>query len=211
MAALYNIDMNTTMIVGSRSAEYRPYVEQPKDLLFLLGSAGTGGNATTDYYLKRQGYAIFKIARIHSVISGHVEPQFVSWMKDVKSGFERTFSTLPSIFGVSRQTLYNWLNGEEPKYAHQAKLQQLAAAARAFREATYKPTPSALSRPLTRGKSFLELIAEDSDGQSTANLLVRIVTRGDKARKALDALLGDRKKASLTADDIGLSSFREDV
>lgn len=211
MATLYNIDMNTAMFAGSWPAEYRPYVEQPRDLIFLLGSAGTGGNATTDFYLKRQGYALFKIAVSPSAITGLVEPQFVSWMKDVKSGFERTFSNLPSIFGVSRQTLYNWLNGEEPKHAHQAKLEQLAAAARTLRAAAYKPTLNALVRPLASGKSFLQLIADGADGHSTAKLLVRIVTRGDKSREALDILLGDRKKTSLTADDIGLPSFREDV
>lgn len=53
-------------------------------------------------------------------------------MLDIKAGFGRTMMRLPEVLGVSRQTLCNWLDGETPKEPHQAKLVELAEAARIF-------------------------------------------------------------------------------
>ena len=113
-------------------------------------------------------------------------------MKEVKAGFGRTMSHLPAVFGVSRQTLYNWLNGEIPKEQHQGKLVQLAVAARVFNGAGFKPTALSLDRSVAQGKSFIELIGQGADGRETAERLIRIEKRGAAAREKLDALLGDR-------------------
>ena len=132
-------------------------------------------------------------------------------MKEVKVGFGRTMSHLPAVFGVSRQTLYNWLNGEIPKEQHQGKLVQLAAAARVFVEADFKPTALALDRTVAQGKSFVELLGEGADGKETAQRLVRIEKRGAASREKLDALLGDRTPARLDVSDMGRPSLDEDA
>jgi hypothetical protein len=112
--------------------------------------------------------------------------------EEVKAGFGRTMSHLPAVFGVSRQTFYNWLNGEIPKKKHQGKLVQLAASARVFIEAGFKPTALSLDRTVLHGKSFIELIGQGADGKESAERLIRLEKRGASARAKLDALLGER-------------------
>jgi transcriptional regulator with XRE-family HTH domain len=131
-------------------------------------------------------------------------------MQQVKVGFGRTMSRLPEVFGVSRQTLYNWLEGETPKLAHQERLRQLAEAAKVFAGLGIKPTPAMLDRTVAQGMSFIELMAAGSDGQETAKKLIRIVERGNDSRAKLDALLEGRR-ARLSAPDIGSPAFDEDA
>jgi len=112
-------------------------------------------------------------------------------MQEVQDGFGRTFSHLPAIFGVSRQTLYNWLKGENPKEIHLPKLEQLAAAAQIFAEQRVKVTAQALNRRLDRNLSFIELLAQGADGKSMAEKLIRLETTGQRKRQQLSELLGN--------------------
>jgi transcriptional regulator with XRE-family HTH domain len=132
-------------------------------------------------------------------------------MKEVKVGFGRTMSHLPAVFGVSRQTLYNWLNGETPKEQHHGKLVQLAAAARVFTEASFKLTALSLERTVAQGQSFVELIGHGADGKETAERLVRIERRGVAAREKLSALLGDRTPSRPDVADMGRPALNEDI
>lgn len=142
-----------------------------------------------------------------AALNGHV----VQLLREVEAAFGRTLSRLPVVFGVSRQTLYNWRDGERPKEAHQAKLVQLAAAARAFSAAHFTPTAAMLDRTVAQGKSFLILLAEGADGADTANRLMRIVQRDRAADARLDAALAGRPKIKLAASDFGAEAFEEDA
>lgn len=213
MAMLYvpTYDVAAQTVDRCRPAEYRPVASDSTILLLNFGDAGTGGVMSIHFYHDRAGYQPFVILDNTGPSAEPAAPHFVKWMCDVKAGFGRTMSSLPQVFGVSRQTLYNWLQGEEPREIHQAKLEQLAAAAREFKARGFKPTSIALTRIVARGRTFLQLIAEGSDGVATAKALERLVVRGQESRAALDALLGDRKATRLEPTDLGQPSFREDV
>jgi predicted transcriptional regulator len=143
--------------------------------------------------------------------SATAEPSFANAMQVIQAGFGRTLSSLTEIFGVSRQTFYNWLNGETPKEQHQIKLVQLAAAARVFSTNAFKVASPMLSRTVTQGKTFIQLIGAGADGAETAVKLMKVVQRGDKSRAALAAILGDRKADKPLVSDIGAPFFEEDV
>jgi hypothetical protein len=171
-----------------------------------IGAAGTGG---LDYYRRiPMGYQAFLI--VVAPVQAPGSTPYAELMQVIKTGFGRTMTRLPEVFGVSRQTLYNWLNGEMPKPAHQEKLRQLAEAARMFSALGFKPTSLALDRTITRGKSLLQLLREGADGREVAQKLVRVVRRGSEARAKLDDLLGSRK-ARLEASDMGTPSLDEDA
>jgi transcriptional regulator with XRE-family HTH domain len=171
----------------------------------LIGAAGTGGSESESYYRSRMGYQPFVVVEV-------VKPQehapFARLMLEVKTGFGRTMTRLPEVFGVSRQSLYNWLEGETPKQVHQAKLKQLAEAARVFSELGFKPTSLSLDRTVSQGKSLLQLLSEGADGRDTAKKLVRIIERGAESRNKLDDLLGGRK-ARPEVTDMGTPSLNE--
>lgn len=175
-----------------------------------FGGSGTGGIEGVHFVVSRQGYSPFSILKVELAVEDTYAP-YIGLMKEVKAGFGRTMSHLPAVFGVSRQTLYNWLNGETPKEQHQGKLVQLAAAARVFAEAGFKPTALSLDRTVAQGKSFIELIGQGADGKETAERLVRIEKRGAAAREKLDALLGDRTPSRPDVADMGRPALDEDV
>jgi hypothetical protein len=184
-------------IYGRATVEGRP--------LPTIGAVGTGGLETASYYLKRMGYMPLEVE------SGNVllkQTPFVNLMQEVKVGFGRTMTRLPEVFGVSRQTLYNWLDGETPKEAHQAKLVQLAEAARIFSALGFKPSSLSLDRTVSHGKSLLQLLSEGGNGQEVARKLVRISHHATESRAKLDDLLGGRRIRPDVAD-VGTPTFNE--
>lgn len=176
-----------------------------------FGGSGTGGVEDWKFANSRQGYSPYVILKLELQAAQDTYAPYIDLMKEVKTGFGRTMSHLPAVFGVSRQTLYNWLNGETPKEQHQGKLVQLAAAARVFTEAGFKPAALSLERTVAQGKSFVELIGQGADGKEMAERLVRIEKRGAAAREKLDALLGDRTPSRPDVADMGRPALNENV
>jgi hypothetical protein len=178
---------------------------------FVATANGTGSNYSLAAYLNRHGgYELFPIERT-TPVSLDLSQRYVELIQKIQSGFGRTLSRLPAVFGVSRQTLYNWRSGEIPKPHHEAKLVQLAAAAQVFSQVGFKPTPAMLDRTVGEGKSFLTLLAEGADGATTAQKLVRIVQRGLEARARLDKALAGKSPAPLHSSDFGAPALDEDA
>ena len=176
-----------------------------------FGGSGTGGVESVYFVMSRQGYSPYPILKYELAAGQKTFTPYTDLMKEVRAGFGRTMSHLPAVFGVSRQTLYNWLNGETPKDQHQDKLVQLAAAARAFTEVGFKPTTLSLERTVAQGRSFIELIGQGADGKETAEKLVRIERRGTVAKAKLDALLSGRALSRPDVSDMGRPALNEDI
>jgi hypothetical protein len=172
---------------------------------------GTGSNCTLQFYRDRIGYKIFPIIERVLIKPAEISKPFAHLMLEIKEGFGRTMTRLPIVFGVSRQTLYNWLEGDTPKQAHQAKIIELAEAARVFAAAGLKPTPAVLDRSVANGKSFLALLADGADGAAAAKSLIRIVERGFLSRARLEAALAGKQRVRPDVSDIGAPAFDEDT
>lgn len=183
---------------------------EPAPHIIIITGVGTGGNSSVEFFRERPGYRLFPLIEQETDPPTAVGPApFADLMLQVKAAFGRTMTRLPAVFGVSRQTLYNWLKGETPKGSHQDKLIELAAAARVFSAAHFKPTATMFDRTVAQGKSFLTLLAEGADGAETATELMRIVSRGLDARARLEAALAGQPKTKLSASDIGAPAFDE--
>lgn len=204
-------DVNSLAHCRAIPAIYRPATVAEGGPLPCFGGSGTGGVESVSFFMSRQGYSPYAILKVELAAAQDTYAPYTDLMKEVKAGFGRTMSHLPAVFGVSRQTLYNWLNGETPKQQHQSKLVQLAAAARVFTDAGFKPTALSLDRTVAQGKSFVELIGQGADGKETAERLVRIEIRGAAAREKLDALLGDRTPSRPDVSDLGRPALNENV
>ena len=168
---------------------------------------GTGGLPLVALVQSDIGYSMVPVV---VAVPQAVDTPFSDLMQVVQAGFGRTMSSLPGVFGVSRQTLYNWLKGETPKVVYQGRIRELAKAASLFQDLGFVSTTQALSRVLMDGKSFLQLVAEGADGKDMAKKLVSLIRRGDDSRAKLTALVGGRR-AELTAYDIGAPSLDERV
>ncbi len=204
-------DLNPHVHYKPHPAIYKRAVVAEGGPLPCFGGSGTGGVESVSFVMSRQGYSPYTVLKVQGTAAHKALAPYAELMKQVKTGFGRTMSNLPAVFGVSRQTLYNWLNGETPKEQHQNKLIQLAAAAQAFTTANYKPTPLSLERTVAESKSFLELIKHGADGAEAARKLIRLEKRGLIANAKLDALLGNRTSLRPEIDDMGRPAFIESV
>ncbi len=169
--------------------------------------AGTGGSASMLFLQQSIGYRPYLILQPSRTVD---EAPYARLMEQVKAGFGRTLSRLPEVFSVSRQTLYNWLDGETPKLVHQERLRQLAEAAQVFADLGVKPTTPMLDRTVSQGKSFIQLMASNADGKETAKKLIRLIQSGNASRTKLEKLLTGRK-ASLVPADLGAPALDEDA
>lgn len=197
-------------VTSTPAAFYAPWPGKHASHIITISSPGTGGNSTIEFFRERRGYQLFPLEEQPPDPPVAAVTSFADLMLEVKSGFGRTITRLPVVFGVSRQTLYNWLKGETPKDSHQTKLIELAAAARTFSAAHFTPTAPMLDQTVSHGKSFLALLAEGADGTDTANGLMRIVNRSRDARARLEAALAGHPKARPTVSDMGAPAFDED-
>lgn len=136
----------------------------------------------------RPGYLVVHIEN-RAKVTPALADDFSVPVEDIRQGFGRTFSRLPAVFGVSRQTLYNWLNGEIPNERHHERIMQLAEAARTFAGTSFTPTAALLTRTLSRGKSFLELMSEGANGREAAQKLITLSRRSSAARERVEAAL----------------------
>ena len=171
---------------------------------------GTGGSSSVDYYLtRRSGYRAFTVLLRHKPSPADLSKPYAELMREIKQVFGRTFSRLPVVFGVSRQTLYNWLDGELPKGANQSRIVELLHAAEVFRQHRYTPNSLDLTRTVRSGKTFLDLLADGAEGQSAAEGLVRLIHRGLAAKVRLDAAVTDAKPAALQSSDFGAPAVDE--
>ena len=176
-----------------------------------FGGAGTGGIESAEFVASRQGYRLFTLITDDPDVPDLPYSPFAALMVEIQTGFGRTLSHLPAVFGVSRQTLYNWMKGELPKDQHREKLVQLAEAARVFTPSGFKPTAAMLDRTVAKGKSFIELLGDGASGREMAQKLIRIVQRGASERNKLDAMLGDRKAPRLEVSHLGRQSFQDEM
>jgi transcriptional regulator with XRE-family HTH domain len=193
-----------------RPAEYRT-LSSMGGKLPGFGDVGTGGIETLLFVQTRAGYSLFAVVGKSALVEAPSCSPFVDLMRGIKVAFGRTMSSLPAVFGVSRQTLYNWLSGETPKEPHQNKIHELAAAGRTFVSLGFTPTSAMLDRTIAEGKSFLQLLAEGRDGTDSAEKLVRLIARTQQSRAALTEILGGRKTPRPGISDMGAPSFDEDA
>ena len=209
LTAVFIDDTNTRANYSSMPA----FHDQPNvcnaDLLPHFGDIGTGGVGNVQFVMLRWGY-VYPVVILREK-TPEARNVYTDSMVAVKAGFGRTMCHLAGVFGVSRQTLYNWLKGENPKEQHRGKLMELAAAARVLTKQGFKPTAQSLQRTIAQGKTFIELIGQGADGQQTAEQLIRIERRGIAAQARLNALLGDRAPLRPEISDMGRPAFKENA
>ncbi len=110
-------------------------------------------------------------------------------------------SDLAIAFGVSRQAIYNWLNGEQPTPEHMAKLRDLAHAADMFADAGIPVTGALLKRKVIEGKSLFEVTRDGGSAREAAQLFVHIIRRELEQREMMARRFAGRKSLRSVESD----------
>ena len=118
-------------------------------------------------------------------------------------------SDLATTFGVSRQSIYNWLNGEPVAQENAAKLRDLAHAADVLAHAGAAVDAALLKRKFSKGRTLLQMALAGESVRDAALLLVQIHKRETSQRERMNARFANRVKTSATADfDLPASNDR---
>lgn len=109
-------------------------------------------------------------------------------------------SDLATTFGVTRQSVYNWANGEPIADENAAKLRDLAQAADLLSDAGIEVNASLLKRKFANGKTLFQVAQAGNSARDAALLLIQICKREAEQRERLNARLANRPKTPATAD-----------
>ena len=178
---------------------------------------GTGGLVTASYIAERdhRGYRFGEFAyqvRQSPGRSAQLDVRSPAQnLARVRAIFEPSITDLASLFGVSRQTIYNWQAGQTISQQNEHRLEHLARAADIIAEHGLAQKLSVLRRTISGGKSFFELVRDGSNPEATARVLVSTIQRELDQRRRLDARLANRTGKRVDVDDIGAPHLDEKI
>jgi len=133
-----------------------------------------------------------------------IETAFVRGALDdlarIREVFSPAISDLAKALGVSRQAVYNWTNGEQPKPEHLAKLSDFAQAADVIAEAGIPVNGALLKRKIVENKNLFEVVQSGGSARNTAQFLVQVLRRESEQRQRIAARFSNRKESSRSAE-----------
>jgi len=109
-------------------------------------------------------------------------------------------SDLATTLGVTRQSVYNWLNGDPVAIENAAKLRDLAQAADVLAQEGVTINAALLKRKFFNGKTLLQVAQSGESARDSALLLVQILKREAEQRERMNARFANRPRTSATAD-----------
>lgn len=119
----------------------------------------------------------------------------------LKRVFGLSISRQAQIFGVSRQTVYKWRNGEEPTDKNLETLADLNGAAEHFESEGIQVTGLLMKRAFFQGKSLLDLMESGASISPPAKQLVKQLKREAEERGRLAQRFANRQAPQI---DFGL-------
>lgn len=118
-------------------------------------------------------------------------------------------SDLATTFGVSRQSVYNWLNGDPVADDNAVKLQDLAQAADVLAHEGVSINAGLLKRKFVNGRTLFQVAQAGESARDAALILIRIQRREAAQRARMDARFVNRVKTPASADfDLPASNDR---
>ena len=129
----------------------------------------------------------------------------------IRDVMKTSVSELARVFGVSRQSVHEWIKGGTLSPRNAQRLSELARAADVFVESGIEVTPPVLRRKIGDGHSLLESVKEDGKVVEQARRLVDTLSRESQQRQRLAARLAGRQKPALPPDEFGAPHLREDA
>ena len=109
-------------------------------------------------------------------------------------------SDLATTFGVSRQSVYNWLNGEPVASENAAKLKDLAQAADLLSHAGVSINSAMLKRRFANGRTLMQVAQAGESAREAVLILIQIHKREVAQRERINARFANRPKTPASAD-----------
>jgi transcriptional regulator with XRE-family HTH domain len=166
----------------------------------MLSSIGTGGELSVEH-LQRSTHQMQHM--VPSVDVANVAPPVRSPAEDlvrIREVLKPAVSDLATTFGVSRQSVYNWLNGDSVAEENAAKLQDLAQAADVLAHEGIAVNAALLKRRFANGRTLLQVAQASESARDAALQLVHIHKREMTQRERMATRFANRGKTAPSAD-----------
>jgi transcriptional regulator with XRE-family HTH domain len=160
---------------------------------------GTGGELSIEH-LQRGAHQVQHMAPTVEV--AEVEPVRTPTenLTRIREVLNPAVSDLATTFGVSRQSVYNWLNGGPVADENAAKLQDLAQAADVLAHEGVTVNAALLKRKFASGRTLLQVAQAGESARDAALMLVQIHKREAAQRERMNARFANRPRTPATAD-----------
>jgi transcriptional regulator with XRE-family HTH domain len=109
-------------------------------------------------------------------------------------------SDLATAVGVSRQSVYNWLNGAPVAEENEAKLQDLAQAADVLAHEGVTINATLLKRKFANGRTLMQVAQAGESTRDAALLLLQIYKREAAQRERMSTRFASRARTPASAD-----------
>lgn len=165
-----------------------------------LTGIGTGGELSLERLQQqsaRQAQHTLSVIEVAEVDQVRTPGEYLSRIREV---LNPAVADLATTFGVSRQSVYNWLNGEPVSEGNAAKLQDLAQAADLLAHEGAGINAALLKRKFAKGRTLMQVAQAGESARDAALMLVQIHRREAVQRERMNARFANRAKTPASAD-----------
>lgn len=164
-----------------------------------LTSVGTGGALSVEQLQRTAMNARYsaQVAEVTEIELARTPSENLFRIREV---LNPAVSDLAATFSVSRQSVYNWLNGEPITDENAAKLQDLAQAADVLAQEGVSVNAALLKRKFANGRTLMQVVQAGESAKDAALLLAQIHKRETAQRERMNARFANRPKTPATAD-----------
>lgn len=164
-----------------------------------LTSIGTGGELSIEH-LQRSAHEMHHVAPVVEVVDVAPIRTPAEDLVRIREVLKPAVSDLATTFGVSRQSVYNWLNGDPVADENAAKLQDLAQAADVLDHEGIEVNAALLKRKFANGRTLLQVAQAGESARDAALQLVHIHKREAAQRERMATRFANRPKTQTSAD-----------
>jgi|SRR5450830_1395786 len=163
-----------------------------------LTGLGTGGELSIEH-LQRSIQQQHMAPRVEVADVAQVRTPAEDLVR-IREVLKPAVSDIATTFGVSRQSVYNWLNGEPVADGNAAKLQDLAQAADVLDHEGIVANAALLKRKFANGRTLLQVVQTGESARDAALQLVQLHKREMAQRERMAARFANRAKTAPSAD-----------
>jgi DNA-binding transcriptional regulator YiaG len=164
-----------------------------------LTGIGTGGELSLEHLQRsvRQTQRMVPVVEVGEIDQIRTPSEDLSRIREV---LNPAVSDLATTFGVSRQSVYNWLNREPVANENAWKLQDLARAADMLAHEGVSINSALLKRKFANGRTLMQVAQAGESASEAALMLIQIHKREVAQRERVNARFANRAKTPASAD-----------
>ena len=164
-----------------------------------LTGIGTGGELSLERLQlnARQAQHMVSVIEVAEVEQVRTPRENLSRIREV---LNPSVSDLATTFSVSRQSIYNWLNGDPVADENVVKLQDLAQAVDVLAREGVDIKAALLKRKFANGRTLMQVAQAGESARNAALVLVQVRKRESVQRERMSARFANRAKTPASSD-----------